>query len=125
MSGLVPEWGFIDGRTEGGYSYNACRTPWRVAVDYVWFCTPAAKTYLDNVVAYVDSHGGISAVPFDKNSAFLGAFALSGMASSQSKLDSYVPLWLSTAQPQDNVYFQGSLRLVYALLAGGQFPSTK
>jgi hypothetical protein len=124
MDGLVPEWAWLDGNTENNYGYNACRTPWRVATDYVWFCTPAAKTFLDQVVSYVDSHGGIAGVPFDKNSAFLGAFAVAGVADSQAKLDTYVPLWLSTAQAQDNAYYQGSLRLVYALLAGGLFAST-
>jgi len=28
------------------YSYNAYRIPWRVALDYAWFKTPAAKDYL-------------------------------------------------------------------------------
>jgi len=121
--GLVPEWGYTDGRAEGGYGYNACRTPWRIAVDYAWFCNANALAFLKRVSTYVDGHGGIKGVPYDKNSAFLGAFALSGIAIGQTKLDGYVTDWLTTSKPLDAAYFQGSLRLAYALLAGGQFNS--
>ena len=65
MGGLVPEWGNVDGSVDNNYGYNACRTPWRVAVDFLWFCTPAAKTFLDHVSTYVDSKGGVASVPFD------------------------------------------------------------
>src|SRR5882724_11706764 len=121
MGGLVSEWGFVDGRTDGSaYGYNACRTPWRVAVDYFWFCTPEALTFLQAVSGYVDGHGGISGVPFDKNSAFLGGFALSAMPLGQSKLDAYVGSWLATPM-DDTPYFQATLRRLYLQLAGGQF----
>jgi endo-1,4-beta-D-glucanase Y len=120
MNGLVPDWANVNGTLGGGYGYNACRTPWRVAMDYLWNCTPAAKTFLDKVSAYVDSQGGVGTVPFDKNSAFLGAFALSGMAVSQSKLDTYVSSWIST-QKDDTPYFQGTLLVLYLETASGQF----
>jgi endo-1,4-beta-D-glucanase Y len=119
--GLVSEWGFVDGTTDGSaYGYNACRTPWRIAVDYFWFCAPEARTFLQGVSTYVDGHGGISGVPFDKNSAFLGAFALSAVPLGQSKLDAYVNGWLAT--PMDDMpYFQATLRRLYLHLAAGQF----
>jgi endo-1,4-beta-D-glucanase Y len=121
MGGLMSEWGFVDGRTDGSqYGYNACRTPWRIAADYFWYCTPEARTFLEGVSGYVDGHGGVSGVPFDKNSAFLGAFALSAMPLGQSKLDTYVNAWLTT--PMDDApYFQGTLRRLYLHLAAGQF----
>ncbi|HET6146720.1 MAG TPA: glycosyl hydrolase family 8 [Polyangia bacterium] len=121
MGGLVSEWGFVDGRTDGSpYGYNACRTPWRIATDYFWYCTAEARTFLQNVSTYVDGQGGVSGVPFDKNSAFLGAFALSAMPLGQSKLDSYVSSWLET--PMDDMpYFQATLRRLYLQLAAGQF----
>jgi hypothetical protein len=120
MNGLVPDWANVNGTLGGGYGYNACRTPWRVAVDYLWNCTPAAKTFLDNVSTYVDGQGGVGSVPFDKNSAFLGAFALSGMAVSQSKLDGYVSSWMTT-QKDDTPYFQGTLLVLYLETGAGQF----
>ena len=121
MGGLVSEWGFVDGRTDGSpYGYNACRTPWRIATDYFWYCTPEARTFLENVSTYVDGHGGVSGVPFDKNSAFLGAFALSAMPFGQGKLDGYVNSWLTTPM-DDTPYFQATLRRLYLQLAAGQF----
>ncbi len=120
---LVPDWGMSNGTNpnNSGYSYDACRTPWRVAVDYVWFGDSRAQQFLTNISAFVDAHGGIASVPFDKNSAFLGAFALSGMAVSQQKADTYLNDWLS-ANKDDTPYFQSSLRGVYLLLATQNFP---
>jgi endo-1,4-beta-D-glucanase Y len=121
MGGLVPEWGFVNGTTDGSpYGYNACRTPWRVAVDFLWFCTPEARTFLQGISSYVDAHGGVAGVPFDKNSAFIGAFALSAMPLGQSKLDAYVASWLG-AQLSDTPYFQATLRRLYLHAAAGQF----
>jgi endo-1,4-beta-D-glucanase Y len=122
MAGLVPEWGFVNGTTESNptYGYNACRTPRRVAVDYLWFCTPQAATFLQGISTYVDGHGGVAGVPFDKNSAFLGAFALSAMPLGQTKLDAYVASWLG-APVDDMPYFQATLRRLYLHAAAGQF----
>jgi len=121
MGGLVPEWGFVNGTTDGSpYGYNACRTPWRVAVDFLWFCTPEARTFLQGISTYVDAHGGVAGVPFDKNSAFVGAFALSAMPLGQTKLDAYVASWLG-AQLSDTPYFQATLRRLYLHVAAGQF----
>jgi hypothetical protein len=58
---------------------------------------------------------------FDKNSAFLGPFALSGMAVSQAKADAYLNAWLS-ATMDDTPCFQGSLRGLFLLLANHSFP---
>ena len=55
------------------------------------------------------------------NSAFLGPYALSGMAVSQAKADTYLNAWLS-ANMDDSPYFQGSLRGVFLLLANHNFP---
>jgi endoglucanase len=125
MGGLVPDWSRYDGADwyGAGYSYDACRTPWRVATDYAWSCDSRAQTFLQTISSYVDSHGGISGVSFDKNSAFLGSFALSGQAISQAKFDGYESAWFTSAT-QDNAYFQSTLRVVYLLVAAGQFPST-
>ena len=128
---LVPDWGKSDGSNPYGssYYYDACRTPWRVAVDYVWFCTPEAKTFLQNVSTFIDkTKNGMAAYASSLgtngagNSAFIGPFALSGMAVSQTVADTYLNAWLS-AQMDDTPYFQGSLRGVYLLLANQQFPS--
>jgi hypothetical protein len=120
---LVPDLGNAQGQNPYGssYYYDACRTPWRIAVDYAWFGTLAAQTFLQHVSTYVDKQGGVASVPFDKNSAFLGPFALSGMAVSQTTADTYLNAWLSTSM-DDTPYFQGSLRGLFLLLANHAFP---
>ena len=35
------------------YSYNACRVPWRIATDYAHHGTPAAKTQIDKISAWL------------------------------------------------------------------------
>src|SRR5450631_8175 len=127
MNGLVPEWGYYDGRTEGDYGYNACRTPWRIAMDYMWYCTPDAKTFLQKVSSFVDGKGGVANTGYPAgesttNSAFLGAFVDSGIAVSQAKIDSYVKDWMD-AKLADTPYFQATLRRLYLMVAGGKMQS--
>ena len=37
------------------YQYDACRTPWRIAKDYIWWGTPEAKTWTQNIVKFVEA----------------------------------------------------------------------
>jgi endo-1,4-beta-D-glucanase Y len=125
MSGLVPDWSNSDGTNLYGssYGYEACRAPWRVAVDYAWTGDTGAKTFLQGVSGWVDSHGGLpSAAQPNNNSAFIGAFALAAIYD-QAKFDGYVSSWLG-ATIDDTPYYQGTLRLLYLLVAAGKFPST-
>lgn len=60
-SGLFPDWIFIDRLTgeirnsysernlTSNYSYDAMRTPWRLAVDYVWFNDERAKEVMSRL----------------------------------------------------------------------------
>jgi hypothetical protein len=112
------EWSYTDRLADTSYGYNACRTPWRVAMDYVWWGTEDSKKFLANVSTYVDSKGGVASVPFDKNSAYLGPFALSGIAT--GKCDTYYQSWMTGAQFDDR-YFQGTLRVLTMLLMAGKF----
>ena len=52
--GLVPDWCDASGsRLMGGaFGYDACRTPWRIALDYCQNAEPRAKAYLDKVNAF-------------------------------------------------------------------------
>jgi endoglucanase len=138
-TGLVPNWSNMQGQAGCGgydkadrYGYDAARTPWRVATDYVWFGTPAAKDWLTKVVTWVDGPaGGITAIGDmytlsgtkespNHNSTFTGAFALAGMSQSQAKANLYGTAFRSIS---DGTYFEESLRAVYMLLAAGLFPN--
>jgi endo-1,4-beta-D-glucanase Y len=121
MGGLVPDWSDWDGGDWYGsdYYYDACRTPWRVATDYAWSGDARARTFMQNVVAWLDSNGGLPAAAQQQNSAFIGAFALAG-AYDQAKLDAYMSAWLG-ATVDDMPYFQNTLRILYLLVATGKF----
>jgi len=58
------------------------------------------------------------------NSAFYGSLALSGLAVGQEKADQHYNTWINANPLYDNAYYQGTLRMIYLLLAGGNFPST-
>jgi len=125
MNNLVPDWSSPDGSDDGtqsSYSYEACRTPWRVAVDYAWTGDTRARTFMQNVASYVDQHGGLPAAAQQQNSAFVGAFALAG-GYDQARFDGYVSRWLG-ADLVDAPYYQGTLRVLYLLVAAGKFSST-
>lgn len=123
MGNLVPDWSGADGSDTGDqYWYDACRTPWRVAVDYAWTGDTRAKTFMQNTSTWVDQHGGLPKAAQQQNSAFVGAFALAG-GYDQAKFDGYVSGWLS-AELADTPYYQGSLRVLYLLVAAGKFSST-
>jgi endo-1,4-beta-D-glucanase Y len=123
MSGLYPDWVNPDGSDNGGqYWWEACRVPWRVATDYAWSCSTDAADSLAALDGWVDSNGGIAAIDRPKNSCFSGGFALTGVSASQAELDSNVTVWLANSQ-EDTAYYQSTLRVLYMLVAAGQFAS--
>jgi len=99
MNGLVPEWG-LQRRPHRLRYLRLQRLPHALAVamDYMWFCTPEAKTFLQKIGTFVDGKGGVTSTGYANNSAFVGAFADSGIAVSQAKIDAYVnPGWAPPA----------------------------
>ncbi len=46
---------FLEADTDDDYSWNACRYPWRVAMDYGHYGTIEAKTAMDNVSSWLIS----------------------------------------------------------------------
>jgi len=45
--------GFLEGDTDGMYSYNACRVPWRLATDFVTSGDTRAKAALDTLNSWI------------------------------------------------------------------------
>jgi endo-1,4-beta-D-glucanase Y len=132
--GLIPDWGFGDGRSENGdrgqFGYEAVRNPWRVAIDYAWSGNADAQGFLRRMSQTVDSRGGIAAMAdaddFEdkRNSAFLGSLSLSGSAVDAQKLDSYVREWQAYDGLDDRWYYQATLRVLFLMTAGGFFPAS-
>lgn len=114
-NGQVPD---TFGATECKIWYDSCRAPWRIANDYGWFGDERAKAFLDAL--YAGSVQGKQASQWtdQNNSAMVGAFALSGVSSDAATMQGLCDSW-SSAQKDDNPYFQNTLRLLYLLTAGG------
>jgi endo-1,4-beta-D-glucanase Y len=145
-TGLVKNWASTSGGTAScASSYNnpddfgsdAARTPWRIATDYVWWGTAAAKGFADKNTAWVKSKGianiglwcktdgSTSAHPdATKHSVInVGAFACGAVAADQATADAFAAeiKGIPTTSGFDAGYFPRSLRAVYLLLLTGQF----
>lgn len=114
------------------YSYDAARTPWRIAVDYVWYGNADAKAYSKKSSDFVlNNLGGSSNIKDGynqngtlsgqwHNATFVGAFACAAMAGeNQTHLDdSYTDL-KNLNEP--NSYFNHTLKTLYSFLLTGNF----
>jgi len=141
-TGLVSAWtnssgaaGPCGGAVGGGggadtYQYDACRTPWRIAVDYLWWGSSDAKKFLEPIVGFVNTKvGGIENVvdgyKLDgtetgqwHNVPFVGSFALAAMSTSQADADTYMKHFVTV---KGENYFNTCLSLMYKFLATGNF----
>ena len=108
VGGLVSDWCKSDGKQASGksldYSFDACRTPWRIATDYIWFGDARAKSYLDKTNDFIlNTIGGIKNVKDGykqngtliagtryHNVTFVATFACAGVTlSSQTDINNY------------------------------------
>lgn len=134
-TGLVPDWSDAsEGSCGSGrplnYTYDAARTPWRVATDYLWYGTPEAKTFNDRITNWLDSTpSGITGVRDGYqlngtlvgqyvNAAFTGGFATGAFTHSQELADKFGQ---ALNNVRGNNYFGRSLKGLYTLLATGRF----
>jgi endo-1,4-beta-D-glucanase Y len=146
--GLVTNWTNADGTlsatatanytaaVSGTYGYDACRTPYRIATDYAWFGTDAAKTYCKNTAEWVktlsnNGKTGIAAAVdvynpngtpaptgLYHNAPVTGGFACAGVADDQTYLDGAYADILGIGVESGN-YFNNTLRALYLLFLSG------
>jgi endo-1,4-beta-D-glucanase Y len=139
-TGLVPDWQSYDGIPGGNptsgrvdyYRYDACRTPWRMSVDYLWNGNMVAQYWCTKITNFANSIGASNIVDgynLDgtprgqyNNSAFVGGFAVGAMSNSQSIVNNFAQRLLSIEiNSNDNQYFNLSLRCLYMLALTGNF----
>ncbi|NJM80013.1 MAG: T9SS type A sorting domain-containing protein [Flavobacterium sp.] len=142
VGGLVSDWCQASGAysNQAGsyvnngqrYTYDAARTPWRIATDYVWYGNTSGKTYAKKCSDFVRVTLGGTANIKDgyyqngnlsgqwHNATFVGAFACAAMAGeNQTHLnDSYTDL-KNLNEP--NSYFNHTLKTMYQFLLTGNF----
>lgn len=140
--GLVSDWCDASGNYSsqaGGYAnqgkfytYDAARTPWRIAIDYLWYGTAEAKTYSKKSSDFVRlTLGGTSNIKDGyqqngtlsgqwHNATFVGAFACAAMGGeNQSHLDASYTDLKNLNEP--NSYFNHTLKTLYLLALTGNF----
>ncbi len=139
-TGLVPDWQSYDGIPGGNppsgrddyYHYDACRVPWRMALDYIWNDDYIAQSWCYTVSDFASSIGAENirdgyeldgtVVGTNNNSSFVGGFAVGGMCYSQAMVDSFASrLLYLDGTGSDNQYFNLSLRCLYSLVLTGNF----
>jgi endo-1,4-beta-D-glucanase Y len=134
-TGLVPDWCNAQGAPQRNshYSYDACRTPWRIAVDACWSGEPRAVAYLARVSAFFGKVGsanikdgyGLDGTPLGAANAVAfvgpaGASALAGPASTLTR-DAYtrVKAVSRLAAGSSYDYYDASWGLLSLLLMTG------
>ncbi len=100
-TGLVPDRQSVNGSPYSGYGNygdDACRTPWRITLDYLWNGNEKAKEWCIKLSDF--AHGlGVKRVsgPFSLSgqpggtheSKYFGGFAIAAMANSQEMVDEF------------------------------------
>ncbi|MGO4773633.1 glycosyl hydrolase family 8 [Flavobacterium sp. W22_SRS_FK3] len=142
VGGLVSDWceasGNYSSQASGYanqgklYTYDAARTPWRIAVDYLWYGNSEAKNYSKKTSDFVRVNLGGSANIKDgynqngtasgqwHNATFVGAFACAAMAGeNQAHLDASYADLKNLNEP--NSYFNHTLKTLYSFLLTGNF----
>jgi len=128
--GLVPDSTTRTYQNMGAYGYDACRTPWRIAMDYCFNGEPRAKAYLDLVGTFFTSQGvanigdgysltGQKTSSFG-NMAFIGPAGVSGMAGYPTLLNDAFTYGAS-GNGGDTQYYQQSIRVITMLMMSGNF----
>ncbi len=127
-NGLVPDKTSTTLQPNGNYGYDACRTPWRIGMDYCFNAEPRAKAYLDNVGAFFDKIGADNIVDGyatsgsgtgnAHNMAFIGPAGVAGMDGYPSLLDGAFKFG---AAGSDTSYFGQSLSVLTMLMMSGNF----
>ncbi|WP_340023988.1 glycosyl hydrolase family 8 [Paenibacillus sp. FSL K6-1096] len=124
---------FLEDANDGNYNYNSCRTPWRIATDYLLTGDNRALAQLNQLNSWIKTK--VSSTPGNikdgyklngttfgsyNSGAFYAPFGVSAMISSanQSWLNS---LWSHTAGSAAEDYYEDSLKLFSLIVMSGNW----
>lgn len=140
-TGLVPDWCNSEGgsaanvgwaREQGtAYLYDAARTPWRIALDYIWFGDTNALAYCLKVSDFVKARtiyrirDGYrldgTRIGTNHNSTFIGTFGVGTMATNKNYQRLTEQAYYENMKVWSNTYFNDCLRLLTLLVQSGDF----
>ncbi|MDK8194218.1 glycosyl hydrolase family 8 [Paenibacillus sp. UMB7766-LJ446] len=124
---------FLEGANDGNYDYNSCRTPWRIATDYLMTGDSRALNQLNQMNSWISTKvsGNPSSVKdgyklngtvtgSGGSGAFYAPFGVSAMTSStnQSWLNS---VWTKTAGSSNEGYYEDSIKLFSMIVMSGNW----
>lgn len=141
-TGLVPNWCDEQGNASsspydnnrGNYTYDATRTPWRLAWAYSWYGHPEAKEACDKFASWISSKTGndpeevVDGYKLDgtetskyNNATFVGPFACAGMV--DQKHQEWVDKCFDhLCNLEEDVYYQISIKILTLLYLSGNMP---
>lgn len=133
-TGLMPDWQTAEGAPGPGgrvghFGYDACRSPWRLTLDYLWNGNEQAKEWTIKLSNWANGVGPknivdgyeLDGTPLGKNglnSAFLGGFAVATMSNNQSMANSF---GTEMGLLKDTYWFNLNTRVLYLLTLTGNF----
>ena len=127
---------FLESETDGDYSYNSSRTPWRIGTDYLLTGDDRAKEQLNKLTQWIRKQTK------DDPSQIMGGYKLDGSAPLVdyadisfsapimvgSMLDAGNQTWLNTLwdynaaiSTKDDLYFGNTLRLLSMIVVSGNW----
>lgn len=133
-TGLVPDWHKWNGGSSQGshssahtYRYDACRVPWRIALDYLWNGNEKAKAWCTKISNWANGVG-IKNIKDEysldgrqignyHNMSFVGGLAVAAMCNSQEIADDFANEVAS--MPFDNFWYHAYLGNCYMLTMTG------
>ena len=129
---LPPDWVQANGSYgSGSYGYDACRTPWAIGLDYLWWGNTTAQNMDIKITASMAAQGAASTIGdgYDYNTGaktssnhedeFIGGVGVASMASTNSSFRDALYTELKTKD--NNTYFSDSLRVLYLMTMTGNF----
>ncbi len=130
-TGLVPDWQSVEGRAGSGsrvgdYGFDAIRTPFKQALDYLWNGNEPARAWCEKITTWASGVGAGNVVdgyrldgsPIGRNHnlAVVGSLAVCASANTQEVVDAFVA---ESAKQRDDFWYSGYLGNLYLLAMSG------
>jgi endo-1,4-beta-D-glucanase Y len=131
QTGLVPDWQTVGGQAGAGgraghYGFDAIRTPFKQALDYLWNGNESAGAWCDKITGWAEGVGidrivdsyqlNGSAAGNNHNLAVVGSLAVCSLATNQQRADSFVA---ESVKLRDDFWYSGYLGNLYLLAMSG------
>lgn len=128
---------YLETPYDGDYNWNACRTPWRLSIDYLLTGDKRELPLLRQLNTWIKIKTGENPYkiragyylngchvprPFNNSLAFIAPFATSAMIDSRNQ-EWLNKLWnrINTFIPYDNNYYSNSIKLLCMIVLSGNW----